>query len=93
MSKRGHGIPLGERRRPGAVDPPAPEPSAAECPVRHCWVSDAVDARGVKRPGLLVEWRRAPFGWEGRVVYAATLRTGDWALVEEWLPADVLTPR
>lgn len=88
MNKRGSGIPLGERRRSGA-DP--------DCPVRHCWVADAVDRSGVKRPGLLVEWRRTPSDWEGdwegRVVYAASLRPGEWALVEEWLPADVLTPR
>jgi hypothetical protein len=55
-------------------------------------VSDAADGLGVKRPGLLVEWRRAAAGWEGRVVYAAELRAGQWALVEEWLPATLLTP-
>jgi hypothetical protein len=26
-------------------------------------------------------------------VYAAQLRAGVWALVEEWLPATLLTPR
>jgi hypothetical protein len=58
-------------------------------------VADAADGRGTKRPGLLVEWRRASDDgrWQGRVVYAATLRPGRWALVEEWLPADVLAPR
>lgn len=91
MNKRGNGIPLGERRRTSA-SAPAPE-SPVECPVRHCWVAGAVDDLGVKRPGLLVEWRRTPGGWEGRVVYAASLRAGDWALVEEWLPSDLLTPR
>lgn len=82
MNKRGSGVPLGERRR-----------LSVECPVRHCWVADAVDGQGEKRPGLLVEWRRTTGGWEGRVVYAACLRPGDWALVEEWLPAHALTPR
>ena len=91
MSKQGSGIPLGERRRGGGPVIGA-EPAADSCPVRHCWVTDAVDRRGVKRPGLLVEWRRTTASWEGRVVYAVTLRPGEWALVEEWLPADLLTP-
>jgi hypothetical protein len=91
MNKRGSGVPLGERLRPGGR--PSPGPLPVECPVRHCWVSDAADRQGVKRPGLLVEWRRTPTAWEGRVVYAAALRPGEWALVEEWLPADLLTPR
>jgi len=64
-----------------------------EGPARHCWVAGAIDDLGVKRPGLLVEWRVAADGWEGRVVYAAQLRSGLWALVEEWLPATLLTPR
>ena len=64
-----------------------------DCPGRHCWVADAVDKTGVKRPGLLVEWRAREAGWEGRVVYVAQLRAGGWALVEEWVPASLLTPR
>ncbi len=104
MNKRGSGIPLGERRRSGPPAPPpdrspAPSPARAPdrwpevCPVRHCWVAGAADGRGVKRPGLLVEWRRSADGaWQGRVVYAAALRGGAWALVEEWLPADMLAP-
>ena len=43
------------------------------------------------RPGLLLEWRRTGHLWEGRVVYAAQLRPGLWATVEEWLPAELLT--
>ena len=84
MNKRGSGVPLGERRRPG--DPPD------DCPARHCWVADAADRQGVKRPGLLVEWRRTSTTWQGRVVYAASLRPGEWALVEEWLPAELIAP-
>jgi hypothetical protein len=69
---------------------PTEQPPA--CPGRHCWVSDAVDYRGIKRPGLLVEWRRTNDGtWEGRVLYIAELRTGRWATVEEWLPSSRLT--
>lgn len=67
--------------------------SLDDCPGRHCWVSGAVDDAGVKRPGLLVEWRSGPAGWEGRVVYVAQVRSGAWLLVEEWLAAELLTPR
>ena len=89
MNKRGSRIPLAERVRDGQQAAP-PRPADA-CPARHCWVSDAVDRHGVKRPGLLAEWRQGRDGWEGRVVYAAQLRPGEWQLVEEWLPADLLT--
>ncbi len=96
-SRRGYGVPLSERVR---TDRPAaaPEP-VADCPARHCWVAGAVDAEGVKRPGLLLEWRRTPGAggrWEGRVVYVARLRPleagGGWVAVEEWLPAELLLP-
>jgi hypothetical protein len=54
-------------------------------------VRTPVDA-GPPRPGLLLEWRKDPRGWwEGRVVYAAQLRSGQWATVEEWLAAELLT--
>lgn len=85
--KRGSGIPLSERVRPGAERPPPDE-----CPARHCWVADAADDHGVKRPGLLVEWRHTTLGWEGRVLYVVRLRADGWQLVEEWLPAALLTP-
>lgn len=80
MNKRGSRVPLADRVRDHEV-----------CPARHCWVADAADRYGVKRPGLLAEWRQGPDGWEGRVVYAAQLRPGEWQLVEEWLPAGLLT--
>jgi hypothetical protein len=86
--KQGSGIPLSERVRPGSAAEPLDEP----CPARHCWVADAADGLGVKRPGLLVEWRQSAGVWEGRVVYAVRLRPGTWQLVEEWLPAGLLTP-
>ena len=79
------GIPMSRRVALSAVQD--------TCPARHCWVSDAADTAGVKRPGLLVEWRNGTHGWEGRVVYAAQLRAGAWALVEEWVPASLLVPR
>ena len=87
--KQGSGIPLSERVRPGVT---AAAPVEEVCPARHCWVADAADGRGVKRPGLLLEWRSAGGGWEGRVVYVARLRPDTWQLVEEWLPAALLTP-
>ena len=85
-SKQGSGVPLAERVRPGDAIVANP------CPARHCWVAEAADGLGVKRPGLLVEWRQGSGGWEGRVVYAAAVRPDTWSLVEEWLPAASLTP-
>jgi hypothetical protein len=85
----------GGRREQGSAGPGSEGPSD-RCPTRHCWVSDAADGAGVRRPGLLVEWRqpdRTGAGWEGRVVYAAQVRADSWVLVEEWLPAALLTPR
>jgi hypothetical protein len=92
--KRGSGVPLAQRVRAGQTSPDPVGPDATEaCPARHCWVADAVDGRGVKRPGLLVEWRATGGrGWEGRVVYPALLRPSGWVLVEEWVPAELLTP-
>jgi hypothetical protein len=79
------GVPMVQRVRS------AGPPSYDDCPARHCWVADAVDEQGVKRPGLLVEWRRGDGGWEGRVVYVAQVRPGRWVLVEEWVAAAQLT--
>ena len=94
-SRRGSGVPLADRVR--SDQPPASVPARTEpCPARHCWVSGAVDAEGVKRPGLLLEWRQVGGRWEGRVTYAARLRpleaNGGWLVVEEWLPGELLTP-
>jgi hypothetical protein len=95
-SKRGGGVPLADRVRSDRPAPEAPVTRAEACPARHCWVSGAVDAEGVKRPGLLLEWRQAHGRWEGRVTYVARLRpleaNGGWLVVEEWLPAELLTP-
>lgn len=85
------GVPLHARTRPGAgPEPPVQEPRVAG-PARHCWIRTPVDA-GPPRPGLLLEWRKGDGGrWQGRVVYAAELRPGEWATVEEWLGAELLS--
>ena len=84
------GVPLHARTRAGTVpraDPALRQPG----PARHCWVRTPVDA-GPPRPGLLLEWRKDAHGrWQGRVVYAAELRPGEWATVEEWLAAELLS--
>ena len=96
--RRGAGLPrlsMAERVQLGRspVDEGPTGTPADGCPGRHCWVADAADHAGVKRPGLLVEWRQAAGGrWEGRVVYLLQLRAGSWATAEEWVAADLLTP-
>ena len=89
----GRGLPLHARTRPGNPAQAAAEQpvGAPPCPVKHCWVKAPIDG-GASRPGLLLEWRRTPEGrWEGRVAYAAELRPGRWATVEEWLGSELLS--
>ena len=84
------GVPLHARSRVG-VDPPSLPSPDTPGPAKHCWVRAPVDA-GAPRPGLLLQWRRNDDGrWEGLVVYAAELRPGQWAAVQEWLAADLLS--
>ena len=61
--------------------------------MRHVWVADPADRSGVKRPGLLVMWRRTHSGadWEALVLYSAELRPGEWAVVQEWVAEGLLT--
>ncbi|MBM7804614.1 hypothetical protein JOD57_000451 [Geodermatophilus bullaregiensis] len=79
------------------VDPAPPPlpvgggPSAREDPGRHCWVHAPPGAPGTV-PGLLVEWRQRPGGWQGRVAYAVPGPHGP-VLVEAWLPAGSLEQR
>ena len=87
----GRGVPLHARSRTGDTGPAAPV--GQPCPAKHCWVTVPVEGGG-PRPGLLLEWRQDEGGrWEGRVVYAAELRPGRWATVEEWLGEGLLDPR
>ena len=91
MRGTGAGLPMAERvarSRELARGRAAPQ----VCPARHCWVADPVDDSATKRPGLLVEWRQTEEGWQGRVAYAAELRPGAWALVEEWVDSTRLAP-
>ena len=87
---------LGERAAQSGVGTPTPAdpvPSTrrgAE-PGRHCWVTDPPEWPGTW-PGLLVEWRQAAGGWQGRVAYTVTGPHGP-VLVETWLPADRLQQR
>ena len=90
MTRGRGGLPMSERlglTRGRAA--PAGEPAGGG---RHCWVLDAVDGHGVKRPGLLLEWRQAASGWEGRVVYTAHVRSDSWSTVEEWISGELLEP-
>lgn len=92
MSNRGS-LPIGERINPavhGAVGVHGAADSAVEPevpPIRHCWVTD----RHGRWPGLLLEWRRREDGWHGRVVRPVHEDDG-WQVVEEWLPAALLSP-
>ena len=77
-------------REPLVPDTPVP-PTPATPAVRHCWV---VGPAG-PLPGLLLGWERRATGWWGRVVHPVVEGgPGDprWVVVEEWLPADRLTP-
>ena len=67
-------------------------PAAAAGPAAGVSRTDAVDGDGEKRPGLLLEWRQRDRRWEGLVVYAARIRPHGWGLVQEWIPAELLTP-
>jgi len=53
--------------------------AAPASPARHCFVDG--------QPSLLVEWRRASSGWEGRVLSVRWLDGEGWGTVERWLPA------
>ncbi len=87
---------LGERAADSGVRPagplpePAPPPPRQESAGRHCWVHAPGTAGTV--PGLLVEWRQRPEGWQGRVAYAVPGPHGP-VLVEAWIPAGSLEQR
>lgn len=83
MSKRGNWGTLADRiTHTQETAAPAPAPP----PIKPCWVTD----RHGRLPGLLLEWRRTDAGFHGRVVRAVIDDHGDWIVVEEWLPAELL---
>ncbi|WP_245794854.1 hypothetical protein [Geodermatophilus nigrescens] len=90
---------LGERAADSGVPaaPTAPPPRAVpprareDGTGRHCWVHTPPGTSGTV-PGLLVEWRQQPEGWQGRVAYAVPGPHGP-VLVEAWLPAASLEQR
>ena len=53
--------------------------STPSTPARHCRVQG--------HPSLLVEWRRASTGWEGRVISVVWVDAVGWATIDRWLPA------
>lgn len=69
--------------------PPAPGTDRAPLErLRHCWVTS--DEHG-RVPGLLLEWRETPDGWEGRVVRPVLdMEDEKWRPREEWIPASLL---
>jgi len=66
-------------------DHPIPLPPPAR---RHCWVTGPEASRG-PHPGLIVEWSRRNDGWWAFVTYVIE---ADAAVVQQWLPAKLLTP-
>lgn len=68
------------------ADPPACGLPPLVTTGRHCWL---LGDDGARLPGLLLEWRQAAGGWQGRIAYAGP--GGDSAVLhQEWLPAERL---
>ena len=80
MGRKGDRLTLDERIH-GAPVLREPTPPA----VKHCWVTD----RHGRLPGILLEWRSTLAGWQGRVI-RPVLEDGDWIVIEEWMPAELL---
>lgn len=68
----------------GHEHPIPPVPSSR----RHCWVRGAQGAPG-PHAGLVHEWIRRGDEWWALVTYVIEQ---DGVSVQQWLPADVLTP-
>jgi len=82
MNKRGTWGSMTDRvNRPDDDASPAPA-------IKHCWVTD----QHGHLPALLLEWRATEAGFQGRVVRAVVEPDGCWVVVEEWLPAALLSP-
>lgn len=81
MNKRGNYGSMADRVAASQPAGPTPEPP----PIKHCWVT----GRYGRLPGLLLGWERTPTGFRGRVLHPVHDAEG-WAVVEEWLPAELL---
>lgn len=55
---------------------------------RHVWIAGTPDARG-PHPGLLLAWEKREAAWFALVSYYLE---DDGVLVQQWLPATLLTP-
>jgi hypothetical protein len=87
MRRRGDRLTLAERVHAHTPSSASPSPYAAPSRVKPCWVTDGHG----QNPGLLLEWRQVAAGWQGRVV-RPVYDGSAWIVVEEWLPAELLTP-
>lgn len=84
INKRGNHGSMAERVARSRGEEPVSTPAVS---IKHCWVTGADG----KVPGLLLEWRKRPDSWQARVVRPIRDEDG-WAVVEEWLPAELLEP-
>ena len=66
---------------------PRPARPGSPVPPVSCWIGDEHG----RLPGLLLAWRRTSPGFQGRVVQPVPDAAG-WVVVDEWLPADRLSP-
>ena len=87
MSRRGGGLPLGQRTAPPEAAPSEPRSDDEPRLPRFCYVDDGRRSR----PGVLLEWRQAADEWEGRVAYGVASVAGV-RLVEQWVGASHLRP-
>ena len=71
--------------RVAGTAPQQQRPPTPQSPARHCFIDG--------EPSLLVEWRRAERGWEGRVLTMLWVCAVCWVAMERWLPATEITPR
>jgi hypothetical protein len=83
MNRRANYGTMAERVAATGQADATPEPPR----IRHCFVTD----RYGRLPALLLEWQRRADRWHGRVV-RPVLEGDGWAIVEEWLTAELLDP-
>jgi len=58
---------------------------------KHVWI-DVTGSSTSRSPGLLLEWRRTPSGWEALCVYASGGGNRRWSLTEAWVRAEHVSP-